>query len=267
MSIRAALRGYKKALKRGLLSISQLYFNLAGNKVECNICHYKANKLASNDWHLYASCPYCGSFVRTRLLAAALTYLDEFKSEKLIAGKRVLHTAPDEATQRFIKGKPAVYKTGDFLAESYDYGKLDYNLDITDMKQIADNSFDCLISCDVLEHVYSVQRGLSEIHRVLDHGGYCILTIPQKDHLENTYEDTTITDPKERERLFGQDDHFRIFGNDFPDMMRAAGFKVTSVDENFFDKALVEKYVLAPPVLSKHPMATNYRKVFFGKKE
>ncbi|HTI57902.1 methyltransferase domain-containing protein [Mucilaginibacter sp.] len=264
--MKTILKKGKRAAEKTLIGASQVYYKLAGNKVECNICHYKANKLKSNSWHAYSSCPNCGSTVRSRLLVAALTMLDEFSENKLIVGKRVLHCAPEEATKRVLKGKPAVYKTGDYLAEGYDYGDIDYNLDITDMKQIGDKSFDCLIACDVLEHVYNLHNGLTEIYRVLDDGGYCILTVPQKDHLDKTYEDLTITDPKERERLFGQDDHMRIFGDDFVDMLAKVGFKVTAVDEKFFDKAIVDKYVLFPPVLSKHPMATNYRKVFFGKK-
>jgi len=260
------LKRGQKTVKSTFIKISQLYYNLAGNKVECNICHYKADRFKSNPWHLYTNCPQCGSSIRSRLLVAALAFLDKFKEEKLIAGKKVLHCAPEEAIKQVVAKKASVYKTGDYLAEGYDYGNIDYNLDITDMKQIADESFDCLIACDVLEHVYNLNNGLTEIYRVLDHGGYCILTVPQKDHLDKTYEDLTITDSKERERLFGQDDHMRIFGDDFVPMLESAGFKVTAVDEKFFDKAIIEKHVLFPPVLSKHPLATNYRKVYFGKK-
>ena len=43
----------------------------------------------------------------------------------------------------------------------------------------------------------------------------------------DTFEDPSITDPKERERLFGQYDHVRQFGCDYADVLRKAGFKVT----------------------------------------
>ncbi len=264
--IKHTLKKGRTAIKKQFLKASQVYYNVAGNKVECNICHYKANRLSSNLWHLYATCPNCGSGVRTRLLYAALKHLDEFNESKLISGKRVLHFAPEDTLTKRLKGKAGTYKSADYLAEGYDYGIIDYNLDITDMKAIEDKSFDCLVACDVLEHVYNLKNGISEIHRVLTDGGYCILTVPQKDHLDKTYEDLAITDPKEREKLFGQDDHMRIFGDDFVDMLQEGGFKVSVVDESFFDKALVDKYVLFPPVLSPNPLATNYRKVFFGKK-
>jgi hypothetical protein len=104
------------------------------------------------------------------------------------------------------------------------------------------------------------------MHRILADGGYCVLTVPQKDNLAITYEDLSITDPKEREKVFGQFDHLRIYGNDFVDMLEQSGFKVTVVNEGDFDMDLARKYVLFPPVLSTHPLATNYRKVFFGRK-
>lgn len=43
----------------------------------------------------------------------------------------------------------------------------------------------------------------------------------------NTFGDPSITDPKERQRLFGQYDHVRQFGKDYPDILRKAGFLVT----------------------------------------
>lgn len=49
-------------------------------------------------------------------------------------------------------------------------------------------------------------------------------------------------------------------------MLEQSGFKVTVVNEADFAVDLARKYVLFPPVLSTHPLATNYRKVFFGRK-
>jgi hypothetical protein len=45
-----------------------------------------------------------------------------------------------------------------------------------------------------------------------------------------TREDPGITDPLERERLFGQYDHVRLCGADYPDRIAEAGFEVTRVD-------------------------------------
>jgi len=118
----------------------------------------------------------------------------------------------------------------------------------------------------VLEHVPDHMQGMREIHRVLSAGGTAILTVPQGDNLEKTWGDPTVTDPAQRERLFGQADHVRIFGSDMPELLRSVGFNVRVISEQDFPPELVRKYVLFPPVLSTRPLATNYRKVFFAQK-
>ena len=47
---------------------------------------------------------------------------------------------------------------------------------------------------------------------------------------EQTFEDDTITDPDERTRIFGQYDHLRIYGADYTDRLRAAGFEAADID-------------------------------------
>ncbi len=39
-----------------------------------------------------------------------------------------------------------------------------------------------------------------------------------------TYEDLKITDPKEREKHFGQYDHVRLYGKDYPERIKKTGF-------------------------------------------
>ncbi|MEQ9229881.1 MAG: SAM-dependent methyltransferase, partial [Cyclobacteriaceae bacterium] len=58
-------------------------------------------------------------------------------------------------------------------------------------------------------------------------------------------EDPTITDPRERERLFGQDDHVRLYGKDYAERIRSTGFQVVE-DRLVFELAPkeVEKYAL-----------------------
>lgn len=41
-----------------------------------------------------------------------------------------------------------------------------------------DESFDVVISCDVLEHVGDERRGMAEMARVLRPGGVCVVTVP-----------------------------------------------------------------------------------------
>jgi hypothetical protein len=51
------------------------------------------------------------------------------------------------------------------------------NEDVTQLS-FADRSFDAVLSLDVLEHVPDYRRALQEFHRVLDHGGHLILSVP-----------------------------------------------------------------------------------------
>ncbi len=264
--MKEALKAIKQTVKETYLKTTQVYYNVAGNSVECNICHYKANRLASDSWHLYCICPNCYSTVRHRLLVASLNLLDAFSFEKLIDGKAVLHFAPENRLEKIIRSHASEYKSADFFTEGYSYKNIDFNLDISNMKTIGDETYNCVIACDVLEHVPDHIKAIQEVYRILKPGGYCVFTVPQKDGLAVTIEDLTLTNPKDRERMFGQYDHLRIYGDDFVTMLANGGFDVTAVDEGFFDKETVERYVLFPPILSKNPLATNHRKVFFGKK-
>jgi hypothetical protein len=81
---------------------------------------------------------------------------------------------------------------------------------------------------------------MSEIRRVLKPGGWAILQVPFFAPIPDvTFEDNSITDPRERERVFGQDDHVRLFGKDYTKRIERAGLKAeesnfaTTVSERF----------------------------------
>jgi SAM-dependent methyltransferase len=229
--------------------------------VECNICGWKGRRFLSNSWHPYTICPRCRSEVRHRLLFEALTTIPTVSCDALLAGKRILHFAPEPVLANLLSRRSARCVTADRYANG-----VDIQLDICDMKAFADGSFDVIIACDVLEHVPDDSSALREIHRVLTQNGWAILTVPQKDNLEKTYENPSITTPEGRKEAFGQEDHLRIYGEDFALRVSAHGFSITSIDERDFDAELMRKHVLFPPVLSDHPLATNHRKVFFAQK-
>ena len=87
---------------------------------------------------------------------------------------------------------------------------------------------------------------MQELFRVLKPGGMAILQIPQDLSRAVTFADDTITDQKERAKIFGQYDHVRIYGRDYFDKLRSIGFIV--IEEDYTNKItpeLVEKYCLA----------------------
>lgn len=80
---------------------------------------------------------------------------------------------------------------------------------------------------------------MNELYRVLKSGGWGILQVPISLSLATTYEDFSITDPMQREQVFGQSDHVRIYAMDYLDRLEQAGFQVNPfkwwTDEAFAD--------------------------------
>ena len=93
-----------------------------------------------------------------------------------------------------------------------------------------DNTFDVVFCNHVLEHVKDDVQCMKEIRRVLKSDGFALCQSPQRYDLETTYEDASITDPKEREKHFLQDDHLRIYGRDYGKQLRNSGFIVKEIN-------------------------------------
>ena len=108
------------------------------------------------------------------------------------------------------------------------------------------NNFDKYTISFCLRNITKYKKSIKEAYRVLKPGGWAILQIPFFYPLkEKTFEDFSITDPKERERVFGQDDHVRMYGKDYPDRIRKSGLKV--IEENFvktLSKEEIKKHAL-----------------------
>ena len=99
-------------------------------------------------------------------------------------------------------------------------------MDITDI-DYPDSTFDTIICNHVLEHIIDDHKAMSELHRVLKPGGWAILQVPISFSLDKTFEDASVTAPEEREQVFGQCDHVRIYAPDYIDRLEQAGFQVS----------------------------------------
>jgi SAM-dependent methyltransferase len=100
---------------------------------------------------------------------------------------------------------------------------------------------------------------LRELYRVLKPGGWGIFQVPFVPTQIVTDEDPSITDPAERERRFGQYDHVRIYGKDYPERLRAAGFEVECINmEQHLASEDFERYRLPvgePLYICRKPVA------------
>ncbi|MCM4164193.1 MULTISPECIES: class I SAM-dependent methyltransferase [unclassified Arenibacter] len=138
---------------------------------------------------------------------------------------KVLHFAPEQAFyKRFRSQKNLDYTTTDLNSPL-----ADVRADICQLP-FAENSFDVIFCNHVLEHIPDDTKAMQELYRVLKPGGWGIFQIPQDLGRAITYEDNSITDKKERAKIFGQYDHVRIYGRDYFTKLRAIGFKVEEVD-------------------------------------
>ena len=108
------------------------------------------------------------------------------------------------------------------------------------------NTFDIVFCNHVLEHIEDDGKAMNELFRVLKSGGMGIFQVPQELKREVTYEDANIKTPEDKTKHFGQYDHVRIYGRDYFDRLRHAGFKVEEVDySKKLSPELVQKYCLA----------------------
>jgi SAM-dependent methyltransferase len=164
-----------------------------------------------------------------------------FSSERLTDRKKVLHFAPEQCfLKRFRKLKNLEYTTTDLLSPI-----ADVKADICDLP-FEDNSYDIILCNHVLEHIPDDTKAMQELYRVMKPGGMGVFQIPQDVTKAETFEDNSITDQKERARIFGQYDHVRVYGLDYFDTLRSIGFTVDEVDyTSKLSEEDIEKYCLA----------------------
>ena len=154
---------------------------------------------------------------------------------------KVLHFAPEQAFYKLFRNQKNLdYTTTDLFSPL-----ADVKADICNLP-FEDNQYDVILCNHVLEHIPDDTKAMQELYRVLKPGGMAILQIPQDLSRATTFADDTITDQKERAKIFGQYDHVRIYGRDYFEKLRSIGFKV--IEEEYTAKIapeLVEKYCLA----------------------
>lgn len=193
----------------------------SGNAVQCPVCSRSYRQFLPYgriSTRPNALCPGCQSLERHRLIWLYLERETNFFQQP----QDVLHIAPEACFMKpFEKVHGKRYITADLesplAAVKMDIHKMPFN----------DQSFDMVLCNHVLEHVDNDIQALREIRRVLRPGGKAILQVPFFSPVPpTTDEDIRITDPRERERRFGQDDHVRKYGLDYPQRITQSGLRV-----------------------------------------
>ena len=183
-----------------------------------------------------ALAPDSMSLERHRLMWLFMQEETNFFKENL----KFLHIAPEYCFIKLFKNmKNLDYTTGDLISPW-----ADVKMDVHDIP-FKDNHFDVVICNHVLEHVKDDKKVMKEFFRVMKKGGWGIFQVPIDYNNAYTKEDKSITDPKQREKLYWQSDHLRLYGRDYGTKLEDAGFTVT--ESNFIeklDRSLVERYAL-----------------------
>jgi SAM-dependent methyltransferase len=196
-----------------------------GNKVECPVCEKSFSKFLPYGYVNQRDsvlCPYDLTLERHRLMWLYLKNESDFFTKPNL---NVLHIAPEQCFYKLFKNQKNLnYLTGDIESPLADLH--------FDLHQIPldENKFDVVFCNHVLEHVTDAKQCMNELFRVMKPGGFGIFQVPQDFSREVTYEDPTIITPEEREKHFWQYDHVRLFGLDYPNWLRDAGFTVEEYD-------------------------------------
>jgi SAM-dependent methyltransferase len=198
---------------------------------------YGYNKLRKN-----ALSPSTLSLERHRLLWLYLINETVLFERKV----KLLHFAPEQAFYtRFKKLNNIQYDSIDINSP---LAKI--KADICDLP-IKDNTYDFILCNHVLEHVLDDNKAMSELYRVLKKGGTGIFQVPIDMNRKKTFQDDSITDKLERNKIFGQYDHVRVYGKDYFNKLKNTGFKVKQIDysKEFSDEEILKYSIIKGEII------------------
>lgn len=197
-----------------------------GEAVECPCCGGRFRRFVPygvRPRRPHAQCPACGAVERHRLL---WLYLSE-RTDLFRRPQQLLHVAPEPGFAERLRAIPGLRYTSVDLGSPLAGVRADVQ-----RLPFAEAAFDALLCHHVLEHVRDDRAAMRELRRVLRPGGWALLQSPIHSKQAETLEDGSVVDPRARERVFGQRDHVRSYGRDYPERLRDAGFHVEP--ERFF---------------------------------
>jgi GT2 family glycosyltransferase/glycosyltransferase involved in cell wall biosynthesis/SAM-dependent methyltransferase len=216
----------------------------------CNVCgqstHFKT--LGSDNLRESLLCDVCGASCRNRSLAWGLLSLVGNGTVRSIAelssmksGPRILDT--DCFGPMFALLSKAEFYTSSMYAPDRPFGKLIkpkiLNMDLQAMTS-PDDSYDVVLTSDVMEHVRRDHAAHREIHRCLKAGGYYVFTVPYVPGWASTQirvdgsgdEDVCLMEKQYHGDPLSGDGIlvYRIYGQDLLRDLKQIGFTVEFMD-------------------------------------
>jgi SAM-dependent methyltransferase len=202
----------------------------SGRRYQCNVCQYRFRAWLQREQREWLKlCPMCKSHPRMRLMIFWL----QRESDLLEEPRDIAHFAAEPVFSDIVRK----------AARGRRYVRIDIQSSLSDVHAdicalpFRAAEFDAIICNHVLEHVPDDRAAMLELRRILRPGGTAILMVPFHPDRE-TFEDPSVVDPEQRTELFGQFDHVRLYGGDYLDRLREAGF---DVDCDLYWKSLGEE--------------------------
>jgi SAM-dependent methyltransferase len=186
-------------------------------------------------------CSRCGSLARHRILWLFF----KRRTNLFEAPLKVLHFSPEACFMaRFSRLGNLDYTTADVEGG---YTSWMETLDVTAIAK-PDESFDAVICLHVLQAVEDDRKAMCELFRILKPGGWAILNSRLDVDAAHTRPNPDLPPPEIRAQSPNRDFAFRIYGRDFADQLRDAGFEVEIIP---FGQSLtaheIDRYYLHVP--------------------
>lgn len=181
------------------------------------------------------TCKYCHATDRGRMICAFLQSIKLYSAPK---GTRLLHIAPESSVEKWILNNCSnvVYESTDLFSEN-----VSFQVDIQNMKDIKNNTYDYFICSHVLEHVKDDQKAMRELRRILKPNGLGILLVPICLDLEDIDEEWGRPE-EENWKRFAQNDHCRIYSKSgFVKRLGINGFNVHIIGKDLLGEKVYEE--------------------------
>ena len=193
----------------------------------CPVCSSEA--FDSYGGRIGARCVGCGALERGRLSWLILERL-----ELLRPGVRFLNCAPEP----FMLIRGAQLIGNGYIPTDFDptlYAKWNRNIiqfDMCNPEAMILGPFDCIMHNHVLEHIpCDVPSALRKLNKHIVPGGVHMFSTPIMPDRKMREDLSPDLSPEDKLRLFGQNDHVRMFGAlDFMDMLKSAGMNTGLLD-------------------------------------